>query len=231
MMGPIEHLMLLDPADGIALALLTVAWLGIGLWIERANGARPSVTVLMAEHRRQWMQEFLTRQNRIFDATVMSSLRQGASWFASTTIIAIGGVLALVGNPERVQGVAEELIASMAPTFVWQVKLLVVALFLSHAFLKFVWAHRVFGYCTVLMASVPNDPELPEAGLRAGQAAELNIRAALNFTRGLRSMYFALGTLAWLLGAVPLMIATVSVVWLLWSREFASHPRDILLGR
>jgi uncharacterized membrane protein len=34
---------------------------------------------------------------------------------------------------------------------------LVVA-FLANALLKFIWAHRLFGYCSILMAAVPNDP-------------------------------------------------------------------------
>jgi len=87
----------------------------------------------------------------------------------------------------------------------------------------------VFGYCAVLMAAVPNDPNDPEALPRAAQAGELNVRAALNFNRGLRAMYFALGALAWLIGGVALIIATFFVVWTVWSREFASLPRAIIL--
>ena len=100
-MDLMDHLGLLSRLDVAALAVLALSWITIGWWIERAGASRPSVTVLMADQRRNWMQEFLTRENRIFDATVMSSLRQGASYFASTSILAIGGVLALVGNPER----------------------------------------------------------------------------------------------------------------------------------
>jgi uncharacterized membrane protein len=44
-------------------------------------------------------------------------------------------------------------------------------------------------------------------------------------------MYFALGALAWLLGALPLFGATLVVVWVVWSREFASIPRNILLAK
>jgi len=95
--------------------------------------------------------------------------------------------------------------------------------------LKFVWANRVFGYCAVLMASVPNDPDDQMAFPRAAQAAELNIRAAMNFNRGLRSVYFALGGLAWLFGGWGLLVATLAVGWTVWSREFASIPRAILL--
>jgi uncharacterized membrane protein len=51
----------------------------------------------------------------------------------------------------------------------------------------------------------------------------------MNFNRGLRALYFALGALAWLLGPIPLMIAATVVIWVVWSREFASIPRDILV--
>ena len=101
--------------------------------------------------------------------------------------------------------------------------------FLTHAFLKFLWSNRLFGYSSILMSAVPNDPEDPLAYPRAGQAAEINIRAAYNFNRGLRATYFALAALTWLLGPWALMIATGVVAWLVWSRDFASHSRAVLL--
>lgn len=222
---------LLTFTDALAVGLLVVAWIGIGLWIENPGMRRPSVTILMAEYRREWMREFQTRDVRIFDAQILASLRQGTSFFASTCLLAMGGVLALIGNTAPLAGVAEGLAMTQSPVLLWQIKLMLVALFLAHAFLKFVWANRVFGYCSVMMAAVPNDPADPNGVPRASMAAELNIRAAWNFNRGLRSMYFALGSLAWLLGAVPLIVATVAVFWLLWSREFASLPRQIVLGK
>ena len=135
----------------------------------------------------------------------------------------------MMGNTDPLRGVAQELMAAPTPLLIWEIKLGVVALFLTNAFLKFVWAHRVFGYCSVLLGAVPNDPTDPMAYPRAAQAGELNIRAAINFDRGLRAMYFALGSLAWLLGGVALIVAVVIVSWIVWSREFASIPRSILL--
>ncbi|WP_296423208.1 DUF599 domain-containing protein [Yoonia sp.] len=225
----IEHLGVLSLFDWCALALMVASWLAIGWWIEHPGRKWPSVTMLMAERRREWMKAFVQRDPRIFDSQILSSLRQGTSFFASNCLLAIGGVLALVGNTEPLRGVAAEVSTLQVPVLVWQIKLGVVALFLTNAFLKFVWANRVFGYCAVVMASVPNDPSDPKAYPRASQAAELNIRAAMNFNRGLRAMYFALGGLAWLLGTLPFVIAIATVVWTVWSREFASVPRDILL--
>ena len=225
------YLQFLTWPDIAAVILLLCAWLAIGWRIEHPSAKRPSVTMIMSDYRREWMQVFVDRDPRIFDSQVMASLRQGTAFFASTSLLAIGGVLALVGNTDPLRGVAQEFSQGTTPTYVWQIKLLVVALFLTNAFLKFVWANRVFGYCTVMMASVPNDPADPRAKPRAAMAAELNIRAAVNFNRGLRSMYFALGALAWLLGPWALIAATAATVWLLWQREFASLPRDIVMGQ
>jgi uncharacterized membrane protein len=175
------------------------------------------------------MHVFVHRDPRIFDSQILASLRQGTSFFASTCIFAIGGVLALAKNTDPLVGVAQEVTAVTTPALIIQMKLAFVALFLTNAFLKFVWANRVFGYCAVMMAAVPNDPNDPGAHPKAQQAAELNIRAAMNFNRGLRALYFALGALAWLLGPIPLMIAATVVIWVVWSREFASIPRDILV--
>ena len=224
-----DHIWLLTLLDWAALALMLTAWAGIGWWIEHPGARRPSVTVLMAQRRRDWMKVFVTRDPRIFDSQILSSLRQGTSFFASTCLLAIGGVLALAGNTDPLRGVAAEVGTSQVPVLVWQIKLGLVALLLTNAFLRFAWANRVFGYCAVIMAAVPNDPADPLSYPRAAQAGELNVRAAVNFNRGLRAIYFALGALAWLLGAVALILATTIVVWTVWSREFASAPRSILL--
>jgi uncharacterized membrane protein len=225
----LDHMALLAPLDWVAGATIVVAWLILGWRIDNPSAKRPSVTVLMSEQRRDWMKVFVERDPRIFDSQILASLRQGTAFFASTCLLAIGGVLALVGNTEPLRGVAAEVTAMTVPVLVWQLKLGLVALFLTNAFLKFVWANRVFGYCAVMMAAVPNDPKDPTAFPRAAQAAELNIRAAVNFNRGLRAMYFALGALAWLVGAIALLIATAVVVWVVWEREFASLPRSIIL--
>ena len=225
-----SHLAALGAIDLVALALVLALWFALGWWIEHPTTRRPSVTVLVAQRRRDWMKVFVARNPRIFDSQILASLRQGTSFFASTSLLAIGGVLALMGNTDPLRGVAAEVMLAETPTLVWQVKLGLVTLFLVTAFLKFVWANRVFGYCSVLMGAVPQDPQHPDAYPLAAQAGELNVRAAINFNRGLRAMYFALAALAWLIGAWALIVATLVVGWTVWSREFASQPRRILLG-
>ncbi|MFN3525337.1 MAG: DUF599 family protein, partial [Paracoccus sp. (in: a-proteobacteria)] len=77
--------------DLIAVALLFIAWLGIGWLTERPPVGRPSVSVLMVRFRREWMRHFVGRDNRIFDGNILASLREGTAFFASACMIATGG--------------------------------------------------------------------------------------------------------------------------------------------
>ncbi len=228
-MDMLTHLINLGLTDVSALGLIVVSYLVLGYVIERPTARRPSVTVLVAQRRRDWMKVLVTRDTRIFDSQILSSLRQGTAFFASTSIFAIGGVLALMGNTDPLRGVAAQVSAAQTPALIWQIKLGLVLVFLVTSFLKFVWSNRIFGYCAVLMAAVPQDPADPTAYPLAAQAGELNVRAAMNFNRGLRAMYFALGALAWLIGAWAMIAATVIVVYTIWSREFISLSRRILM--
>ena len=218
--------------DLIALGLLVFAWLMSGWLTEHPPKSLPSVSLLMEDYRREWMRTFVTRVPRIFDATVIESLRQGTAFFASASLIAIGGGVALIGNAAVVQRLAADLPIAGAATGSGPdvaVRMLPVVILLANALLKFVWANRLFGYCSVLMAAVPNEPTDPLAYHRAAQAGEINITAAKSFNRGLRSIYFALATLGWPLGPWGLMTGTVLATGVLLRREFASTSRRVIL--
>jgi uncharacterized membrane protein len=101
--------------DAAALGWLFVAWAGIGWWIDHPHYGKNSVTSLMKGYRRAWMREMVLRDPRIFDAQMMGSLRQSTAFFASSSIIAIGGVLALSGNTAPLQGVATDLSGEQTP--------------------------------------------------------------------------------------------------------------------
>jgi uncharacterized membrane protein len=174
------------------------------------------------------MTEFLTREPRIFDVSLIDSLRQGTAFFASACMIAIGGGVALVGNVATLNGLAQDLTIA-GDSAQLRIKLIVVVALLSNALLKFVWSHRLFGYCAIMMAAVPNDHGNPTAAPRARQTAKINITAAKSFNRGLNSVYFALASLAWLIGPMPLLAATVLTAGVQLRREFASHSRHIML--
>ena len=216
--------------DLIAVGFLLCCWVLTGFLVEHPPAQRVSVSVLMAEYRRDWMRQFVTRQPRIFDANVIDSLRQGTAFFASACMIAIGGGVALIGNTAQLEGLAQDL-TLRADGLILELKIFLVIGFLANALLKFIWAHRLFGYCTILMAAVPNEADHPEAYSRAAQAAEINITSAKSFNRGLRAIYFALAGLGWLLGPYVLIAAALIASLVLMRREFASLSRKVMLDR
>lgn len=225
----IQSLSLLSALDAAALSLLFLLWCIIGWRIENPSPKKPSTSFIMAGYRRQWMTQMMAREVRIFDAQTIGTLRQGTSFFASTCVIAIGGTLALIGNAEQVAGVAADLTDASEPAIVWEMKLLVIVVLLTSAFLKFVWSNRLFGYCSVMVGATPNTPNDPKAPAFAHKAAELNITAARSFNRGLRTLYFALAAVAWLAGPIPLIITAIVTSIVIWRREFASQSRRALL--
>lgn len=229
-MDMMTHLGALGTPDLLAVLVVLLLWAGSGWVIEHPPARRPSVSLIMQDYRQDWMRQFVTRQPRIFDATLIDSLRQGTAFFASACMIAIGGGVALIGNSDRLRGLAEDL--TIDPTTIQvEVKMILTLAFLANALLKFVWAHRLFGYCAVLMAAVPNDVTDPQAYPRAAQAGDINITAARNFNKGLRAIYFALAALGWLFGPWGLILAALAATTVLLRREFVSQSRDVMLRR
>ena len=97
------HLGLFDTADLAALAWLVLAWALLGWLTEYPPKTRPSVSVLMSGYRREWMRQMVTRDPRIFDSGILDSLRVGSTFYASACMIAIGGIVATISNPDRAQ--------------------------------------------------------------------------------------------------------------------------------
>lgn len=224
-----QHLQHFSTLDGIAVAVLIGLWLVIGAAIENPNARHPSVNVLMEHYRKEWFVQYMARENRVFDSTLLGSLRTGSTFFASACMLAIGGLITLLGNSDSLIGVAQDLSLGTVPEIVWELKLILVLFFVTNGFFKFVWAHRLFGYCSVVAAAVPNEPDAPNSRMRSDQAALLNITASRSYTRGMRLVYFALAALAWLAGPLALIIAAVFTGGVLIRREFASQSRRILM--
>ena len=138
-MDILDRLALFSYLDYSAIGLLFMLWLMIGWRIEHPSKKHASVSVLMAEYRREWMRQMVTREPRIYDAAILASLRQGTAFFASASFISIGGVLALIGNTHQLIGIADDLTVERDPSIVWELKLLVTLFFVTNAFLKFAW--------------------------------------------------------------------------------------------
>ena len=96
----------LPAADWIAFALFFPAWAGYALFARRRAGYQPSILASTNRVRRQWMLQTTYREVRVVDGVVIQNLSTSPSFFASTTILIIGGLLAVLGTDDKASELA-----------------------------------------------------------------------------------------------------------------------------
>ena len=102
------------------------------------------------------MEQMLLRDNRVYDSTLASHIARSPNFFAQTSLIILGGLLAVVGSGDQVLGlVAEVPFARRNDSLTWNAKLGVEILVFIYAFFKFTWSMRQFNYLMILMGAAP----------------------------------------------------------------------------
>ena len=211
-------------ADIPVIDLLSLAWF-VALWaiytwhadirVRRVQSLR----AVMHVYREQWMQQMLTRDNRVVDVNIMRNLLQGVAFFASTTLLILAGLLTVLGSTDKAIEIVRALPFALKTTLVqWEMKLLVLCIIFVYAFFKFTWALRQFNYCSVLIGAAPKGPD----HAFARRAAVVATHASKDFNQGLRAYYFSLAALAWFVSPWLFMLAAAVVVVVLYVREYKS---------
>src|SRR5262245_24343333 len=109
--------------DLVALAAFVGAWIAYAIGVEWTRYGKRGLNALMDAHREGWMDQMLGRQNRIVDTHIVSSLQNGTAFFASTSLIAIGGALTLLRSTDEILGVVAMLPFGIETTRVqWEAK-------------------------------------------------------------------------------------------------------------
>src|SRR5436190_23401076 len=88
--------------DLIALAFFIGAWLAYHVAVEWTEHGRKGLNSRMNVYRDAWMIRMLERDVRIVDTQIMASLQNGTAFFASTSLIAIGGTLTLMRSTDDI---------------------------------------------------------------------------------------------------------------------------------
>ncbi len=174
----------------------------------------------------------LKRQVRIADTNIASGLQQGTAFFASASLIAIGGTVTLLSAMDEVANMAQLLeLPFLNDPLQNEAKTFGLMVILAHAFFKFGWAYRLFNYTTIVMGSIPDDAhdeneEAVQASLRAARLATL---AGRHFSNGQQALFFAVGYLGWYVGPYIFMGTTLMVMLVLIRRQFFSKARKAVL--
>ncbi|MCK9919982.1 DUF599 family protein [Microbacteriaceae bacterium K1510] len=219
--------------DLLALAWFLAVWLGYSVVLERTARGRMSLNALMNGYRDAWMERLLARDVRIVDSQVTAALQNGTAFFASTSLIAIGGALTLLRSTDQILPVMSLLPFGPKPTpEAWELKMLGLTIIFVYAFFKFAWSYRLFNYFAIMVGAAPppDEKDTPAAQAFAHRAAKLCAEAGRHFNRGQRAFFFALGYLGWFLGPIPLAVTTAGIMIVMWRRQFASDARRAFDG-
>ena len=148
----------------------------------------------MNRFRDVWMFQMLARDMRMVDAQIVAALQNGTAFFASTSLIAIGGALTLLRSSDVILEVVAALPFGVKMTPVqWEAKTMGLAIIFVYAFFKFGWAYRLYNYVAILVGATPpaKDKDTPEAQSHAervgrGSGGDL-VRAPADTLRGHRA--------------------------------------------
>jgi uncharacterized membrane protein len=211
--------------DILAVGFFALEWTVYAVTLEHTAYGRDSLSARMHVYREVWIRRMLDREARMVDMQMLASLQNGTAFFASTSLLAVGGGLALLRSTSEALGVLAALPIDLSPSpALWELKCVGLILIFIYAFFKFAWAYRLFNYVAILLGSMPpaTKRDTPEAEQHVIRTTRLFEAAGRHFNRGQRAFFFALGYLGWFVSPWVLFATTAAVVIVTWRRQFVS---------
>ena len=217
--------------DLLALAFFAGLWTGYQWYSDYSGTPRPRLGREMDRYLRDWIARMTERDNRMVDVNVLRTLTRSSQFFASTTLLILGALVALMGYAEKAASVVAELpFTQQASEREWEFKIVLLLLIFVYAFFKFSWSIRQFGFASILVGATRQPPkDAEEYAVHIDRTAIVCSFANRNFNHGLRAYYFGVAALAWFLHPALMIAVTLGVIYVLHQREFRSRTLDVLL--
>src|SRR6476469_2952543 len=109
--------------DVFAVGVFILEWTVYAFTLEHTAYGRDSLSARMNVYREVWVRRMLEREARMVDMEIMAALQNGTAFFASTTLIAVGGALALLRSTNEALGVLGSLPIDLTPSPArWEIK-------------------------------------------------------------------------------------------------------------
>lgn len=219
--------------DVAALIWFLIVWLGYGWIAEHVPGRPIGLNHHMIGLREAWMTRMLQRDNRIMDSQLIGHTIHSVTFFASTTMLVLAGLLGVFGGVDRVYQLVGELsFAVHTGKAFFELKMFLLVGMFVFAFLKFTWSLRQYNYLCALIGSAPLPPVEPRL-LRdsARCTAAVLSQAVGSFNAGLRAYYFALAAIAWFVQPWLFMALTTWMLGVLISRQIMSPTFRAIAGQ
>jgi len=219
--------------DAFAFVFFFLIWVSHYYVINRSRWKSRTITAAMSGMREQWMHNMVARGDTPVDAIIQNALQQGVLFFASTTVLLIGGLVAALGSADKGFKMLQELPLSEAGSIVQlELKILLIVFIFVMAFFKFAWSYRLFNYTLIMIGAAPHGEQDEARRVHyAKKVALLHSLASKHFTTGLNAYFFALAACTWLLNAWLFIAATLWVALVLYRRAFRAEFLRLLLAK
>src|SRR3978361_1630827 len=140
--------------DIVAVGFFILEWTVYAVTLEHTVYGRDSLSARMNVYREIWVRRMLDREARMVDMQIMGALQNGTAFFASTSLIAVGGGLALLRATNEALAVFAALPIDLTPSpALWEIKCVGLILIFVYAFFKFAWSYRLFTYGSIVLVS------------------------------------------------------------------------------
>ncbi len=187
---------------------------------------RDGLVAAVQRRRLQWMLTATRREVRIMDSQLLMNLSSGNAFFASTTVLVLGALTAMLGAADNVKQRLEQLPYVVdVPLVVWEFKILFLMALVIRAFFKFAWAFRLTHYLGIMLGAMPpwEENNAAQCERHATKTAQLAGLAATHSNDGLRTIYFAIAGLGWFLHSIVFILGCGWVLAIVYRREYASR--------
>lgn len=189
---------------------------------------RPSLSMIMSRHRRRWVENAVHRETPM-DAILSGNLMSSVSFFASTTVLIILALFAVLGQVNSVVEAVNVIQPEQAITKAdVETHLILVLVMFVLAFMAFTLSLRQFNHFCIMLGAAEYAEKSDKEEIYVITA--LNTLGARNFNQGIRAYYFAIGMVAWFISPLAAIVTTVLIFGSILYREFFSSARMLVAG-
>ncbi|CZF80001.1 DUF599 domain-containing protein [Grimontia marina] len=219
-----EFLLKLNDGDLVALVVL---FLSLFLYepISKAIFGK-NISSQMMLWRKAWATQMLWRHERITDVSLVRGLIHNVSFFATTTVFVISGLVALLGASHSIteklnsfsylNGTTEEAVV---------LKITSLLIIMVIAFFEFAWSMGLHANSLLMLGSAPEPSEKDSkaTSLVVNKLSEMSVLASYHFQYGVRAYYFGISSLAWIIHPYVFYAVFLIVILIILRREFFSR--------
>jgi uncharacterized membrane protein len=215
--------------------LADVLWVGAGvlvlatyhLYLGKCSSRNPHCTIQSVNRgaRRAWVEHIMNDPgNAVLAVQTLRNSTMAATFFASTAVLLLMGVLSLSGQADRLADSWHVLNAfgSHHPGL-WVIKLLALTATLLSAFFSFAMSVRLFNHVGY-QVNLP--PALRPSAVTPEQVARHLNRAGSYYSVGMRAYFLAVPLVFWLFGPHLMALSSVVLVVVLYHMDRIPAPSE-----